>query len=233
MNTYKSEVIICGAGTSGLPAALSATRLGLNVIIIEEDWSIGGAAIDYCIQIFCGEPLQGTHLELKNKLKEHSSEKSAICFRTASFLTAWQELLKGLPVSIFIGQKINNVITSENDGHIIAVESNYARFEGEIFIDATGDATIAINTSCEVRMGRESADEYGEKFAPKKADGFVQMCTLMYSLKRIEGSTSKGEPNWAKFNDNEYIYIGDQQWFVKIPQTLMIIEKLLKLRMHP
>jgi glycine/D-amino acid oxidase-like deaminating enzyme len=40
----KADVLVVGAGASGLPAAIGAARAGAQVICIEEDPVIGGAA---------------------------------------------------------------------------------------------------------------------------------------------------------------------------------------------
>ena len=81
METVKAQVIVCGGGTAGLPAALMAARCGLSVIIIEEDERIGGAVCDQYIQNYCGGPVQGVYKEIKDTM--------IFMFQDMEFLQKW------------------------------------------------------------------------------------------------------------------------------------------------
>lgn len=203
----RTQIVVCGAGTAGLPAALEAARSGCEVVLVEEDERIGGAPVDQGIQNFCGDPIQGVYKELKETMFGICpAGRNDNCFRGVTYLMAWNRLFKGLPITIYTGQKINRAIVEE--GRITAVESESFRFEGQIFIDATGDAAVAAKTPCRCRYGRESRHEFGERFAPEKADNKVQLCTLMFTVRRKPGCPHNEDANWAILDNDEYLIWG-------------------------
>lgn len=206
METICAQVVICGAGTAGLPAALMAARQGCSVLLIEEDLQIGGAFTDNFVQNFCGNPIQGVYREIIDKMQAFApASRNPNCFRYTSFIMAWNALLRGLPVRILIGQRIYK--TEMADHLIKAVETEDYRVEGDIFIDATGNGDVAAMAGCPFRYGREAKAEYGERFAPEKADNKVQLCTLLYTVRRMEGVESE-DANWAVLDGEEFLIWG-------------------------
>jgi len=211
MNKISADIVICGAGPSGLAAALSAARQGMNVVLVEEDAIIGGTVTDYFIQNYCGSPMHGIHAEIVDEMKKIDPYYGKfVCFRASSYVMAWTRLMAGLPIKILCNNTIKKVYTEkQNEKEVItAVESDTHLITGKVFIDCTGNADIAYQTSCKTRYGREAASEYNEEFAPAKADNIVQMCTQMFVLKRIQPGSDDFKPNWATFNEDEFLMWG-------------------------
>ena len=208
MELIKGGVIVCGGGTAGLPAAVAAARQGASVCVVEEDERIGGAAVDQYIQAFCGHPVQGIYRELVEKMREYTPERRLPnAFRHSSYIMAYNELMEGLPIRVVTRQHIGTVRTV--GGRITAVESDDYRFEGEVFLDCTGDGDVAALAGCPFRMGREAASEFDEAFAPEEADGWVQQCTLMYTVKRRPDNKTGNDANRiCMFDADEYLIWG-------------------------
>ena len=207
MKTIQADVIICGGGTAGLPAALAAARKGLRVVIIEEDSRIGGAPVDMFIQNFCGGPRQGIYKEVHAIMRRYIPQPfNDNLFYHTSYIMAYQELFQNLDIRVCNGQKLISV--NHINGMIQSVESANTRYEGKIFIDATGDADIAAQTPCVIRYGRESKYEFNERFAPEAADNKVQRCTLMFTVRRKPDCPHKDRPNWAALTEDEFLIWG-------------------------
>ncbi|MDR1094631.1 MAG: FAD-dependent oxidoreductase [Clostridiales bacterium] len=216
LKQYSADVIVCGGGVAGLPAALAAAREGMRVIVVEKGARIGGAPVNNLIQCFCGRPFHGICLELIRKMKALSQDymygfeprsQTKNCFRTGDYVVAWRQMLAGLPIQIFTEQEVKRAVLRA-DGGIERVETDTAAFQGKAYIDATGDAALAALTACKLAMGREARSQYGEPFAPEKADGAVQRCTLMYVLRRRRENEYGPAPNWAEYSNEEYLMWG-------------------------
>jgi len=211
LKTIQKDVVVCGGGVSGLAAALTAARAGASVAIVEEDARIGGAPTDMYIQMFCGTPYQGLFKELHEKMRAYAPTKQTNCFRHSSYLLAYHEWFKELPVEIFTAQKVVRVQTAAGGGgnKIAAVESKDRAFEGKVFIDATGNGDVAALAGCPFRMGREAAAEFDEDFAPEKADGAIQRCTLMYTIRRrADWPEKSGAGTGAALEEDEALIWG-------------------------
>jgi hypothetical protein len=213
---FQADVIVCGGGTAGLPAALAAARAGKSVIVADRGTRMGGSPVNYLIQCFCGRPFHGICRELILKMKENSEDymytfvpgnEYPPTFRSGDYILAWRQFFKGLPIRTFPNQEIRKA-ESADDGSILSVASDAARYIGKVYIDATGDANLARLTSCKVTMGREARGRYNEPFAPVTADKVVQRCTLMYILKRTRENVYGKIPNWAEYSKQEYLMWG-------------------------
>ena len=178
------DVLVAGAGTSGLPAALAAARMGKKVLILERELYIGGAVTQFSINYFEGKPHQGIQKELVEEMNRLDPKGvGRIQFRTPVWLAAWTNLMKGLDITIKIGSPITDV--KVENGKIYSVFSGEKEYVAKMYIDATGDGVLSRMAGIEGRYGREARSEYGESFAPLKADRKVQQGTLLYTIRRM------------------------------------------------
>lgn len=88
-------------------------------------------------------------------------------------------------------------------------------FEGKLFADCTGDATLGDLAGADYRMGRESKAETGEKSAPLEPDSLVMGTSVQwYSDKLPEPSTFPLTPWAVQFTEetSQKITRGDWNW---------------------
>ncbi|WP_317979714.1 FAD-dependent oxidoreductase [Paenibacillus glycanilyticus] len=178
VETYKhADVVIIGGGPAGTAAAISAARCGKKVVLLEKTAQLGGMGTIANVSVFMpignvtgiyreliaemlAESLPAGHDEsiapqyspfmLRHYLNEKMKKENVDVYFHCEFVGTVQE-----------GGRIKAVIVSTREG--------LKAFEGECFIDCTGDARVAIEAGVPYTTGRES-------------DGLTQPMTLMFTM---------------------------------------------------
>ncbi len=76
-----------------------------------------------------------------------------------------------------------------------------------LFVDATGDGTVAALAGAEWRMGREGRDEFGEPKAPARPDRVCQGSTIQFRARDLGRPVPFIAPDWAKvYPDEQSLY---------------------------
>ena len=89
------------------------------------------------------------------------------------------------------------------------------RFEGKLFADCTGDATVGFLAGADFRSGRESRAQSGEPSAPDKADSLVMGTSVQWYSEQTDSVCTFPECPWAlQFDERTAIPItrGDWDW---------------------
>lgn len=200
------EVIVCGAGPAGICAAIASGRNGAKTLLIEEDALPGGAPVDYGVQSFCGEPVEGIHQEIREGLERIDIyyQQTKHCFHWINFVRVTREMLAEAKVDFSPYSKVIN--GKEGKDYIEIEVTPYRKFKCKIAIDATGNGDLAVALGAEYRFGRESQDEFGENFAPEKKDNVVQQLTWMYVCEKIKETPD--EPPGPSMGEGKYLVWG-------------------------
>ena len=202
-----TDVIVVGAGASGIPAAIAAARYGAKVMLIEEDPVPGGAAVDMYVDMLCGGPRLGIYKEmiqilnqkhtLTNKYKPDFGEDGANgknhWYLPSSFLAVnCQMIAAEKNITLLCGVPVNDVIIEEKDNKTIVkgvwVKSNKGIMPvyAPVTIDATGTGLIAELAGAEVMYGRDGRATFNESIGSEEKDNQVQRCTWMYISQRLD-----------------------------------------------
>jgi hypothetical protein len=178
VETYKhADVVIIGGGPAGTAAAISASRSGKKVVLLEKTAQLGGMGTIANVSVFMPiGNVTGIYRELIAEMLAESlpaGHDESIAPQYSPFLMRqyMNEKMKKEKVDVYFhcefigtvqeGSKIKAVIVSTREG--------LRAFEGETFIDCTGDARVAIDAGVPYTTGRES-------------DGLTQPMTLMFMM---------------------------------------------------
>jgi hypothetical protein len=195
-----ADVLVVGAGASGLPAAIAAARAGAKVVCIEEDPVVGGAPSDYYVCLFYGRPITGIVAELEQVLKDkYAPSPRAQFFLPSGYQRAWRELIAAEPnLQVITGARAVGVLQGDGSGGGRAAGVTVEVAPGVSFdiasrvtIDCTGSGAISDLAGCTVMYGREARDDFDEPHAGEAADDRVQACTWMYFIQGIPGIEGK------------------------------------------
>lgn len=183
----KFDIVVVGGGFAGTAAAIAAGRSGCSVLVVERGNSLGGAASNGLVNPFMPnrtvlgdapeetELSQGIFAEIVKKLKEMDAMKESGVFH--------EEYLKLLLNRMALEANANLLYHSylidvnKDNGKIgsiiVANKSGKMEIFADYFIDATGDADLAVLSGCPYRLGRES-------------DNLCQPMTLCFRVANVD-----------------------------------------------
>lgn len=190
----KYDIVVCGAGLAGIAAAVTASRKGTKVALIEKTIIPGGLATSGLINIFLplcdgkgnqvlfGLPEELLKLSIKygpgsippgwNGDPKKKISRYRVNFSPASFVLALDEFLEENNVDVWYDTSVTDV--NVNSGKITSIEVFNKSGKGEIqaknFIDATGDADIAKFADCETIEGENCLSIWAIEASMKKAE---------------------------------------------------------------
>jgi len=191
----ETDVLVVGAGASGIPAAIGAARAGARVLLIEEDPVVGGAPVDAYVSSFCGTPITGVVKEIDDTLRGAHGLGGITRF---SLPVAWQRCFAELlsrerRLDVLLGARAVDVLPAAKEGRAVGgvrVGADTApplAIRAKVTIDATGSGAVAVKAGCTAMYGREAKDDFGEDHARAARDNVVQDCTWMYFSQQLGG----------------------------------------------
>jgi hypothetical protein len=188
------DMVVVGAGTAGLGAAIKGAREGLKVALIHnrpvpggnnsvEVWVVASGGLNLMPYPRLGDVIG----EIKNVYRRPAHVDSVI---------AAEKNLSFFPnMHLFDLEKKENKITSVTARDI---ESNVETiFYAPIFVDCTGDGNIGFLAGAEYRVGREMRGETRETLAPERPDNMVLGTSLTWWSKDVGHATPFPECKWA------------------------------------
>lgn len=168
----KYDVVIAGAGPAGISAALEAARSGSRTALIERYGCVGGNLTQGYVGPLLGGVCPGTIAE---------EIEDAICARRGAvpdFETAkiaLVQLLDEAGVDLYLQTVVAGAVKEGEHLKQVKTVGKFGEltFEAEVFIDATGDGDLAVQSGCPFEMGRDG-------------DGLVQPVTLMFVIDGVD-----------------------------------------------
>lgn len=167
------DVVIAGSGPAGLSAAVTASRMGCSVVLIERNGIIGGNLTAGYVGPVMGSVSAGSiREEILDLLGSHQNDLYYDCEQAKIRLTEW---LAGTTVETFL---LSTVVSVQKQGSCITqiqivTPGGLTYLSGQVYIDATGDGALAALAGAPWQQGRA-------------ADGLTQPASIMFTLDHID-----------------------------------------------
>lgn len=184
------DLVVVGAGYSGICAAVAAARKGLSVALIQDRAVLGGNNSSE-IRVQLGGSIEcEPYPNLGNLLKEFAPTEKGNAMPPSYYGDeAKRAIVDAEPnIKLFTLTRVTSV---EKEGDLIrsvtgtsVVTGEKRVFRAPLFADCTGDGTVGFLAGADYRVGRESRSEYGESSAPEEADIMVLGASLQWSSKK-------------------------------------------------
>ncbi len=176
-----ADVVVCGAGSAGLGAALAAARSGARVALVERWPFFGGNATAASLGSICGlyvrtgsgfEHLSdGITREWAEGLSASGWGLGPTPYKETAVMTYVPWGYKRLADKLVSGEEritpllhsfISGVVRSGDalEAVVIATKQGPRAVRGRVFVDATGDADIVYHAGCPWEMGEPGRLQY-------------------------------------------------------------------------
>src|SRR5690606_17948137 len=230
-----ADLVIVGGGLAGTSAAITAARAGIKVIIAQDRPVLGGNGSSEVRLWALGATSHmgnnnrwaregGVIDELLVENLYRNPEGNALIFDTILL----EKVLDEPNITLLLNTAVYSVQKSSADT-IESVEAfcsqNSTRYElsAPLFVDASGDGIVAFQAGAAFRMGAESTDEFGEKFAPSQEYGYLLGHSIYFYSKDVGKPVKYVPPSYAlqdisqiprfrSFNSKEY---GCRLWWIE------------------
>ena len=166
------DVVVCGAGPGGVPAAVAAARHGAKTLLISGRPVVGGNASSEAGVGFNGASARQFNAReggiAEEIVRGHFQTKTgwtdvmqALCDREENLTVIYHYFVNG-------AETVDNTIRSITAVNVMTNEQ--ITVTGREFIDCTGDGWLGFHAGAKYRIGREAKWQYNEEFAPETAD---------------------------------------------------------------
>ncbi len=206
------DLVVVGAGTAGLCAAIKAAREGLKVALINNRPVPGGNNSTELHIVASGATNVAPYVNLGNITKEitnvYSKEKQVL-----DILTAEKTLSYFPNMHVFAANTVNGHILSVTARNIATSEE--LEFSAPLFADCSGDGNLGFLAGAEFRVGREMRSSTRETLAPDRPDNMVLGATLSWSSQAGDADVPFPVLGWAiQFNEDscEKVTSGSNWW---------------------
>lgn len=202
---YQADIIVIGAGPGGVCAAISAARENKKTILITDRPVLGGNSSSE-IRVWARGATGAGNLyaeemgiwgEMKLKNLYSNADGNPVFWDDVLLDTVLAE--KNL--TLFLNTYITDV--KQTNDKLLSVKGfqmtseTKLEFEGDYFIDATGDGTIGALSGIPYRVGKESREVYGESYAPEQEERTTFGNTIFYFTQKSDHVVHYEAPDYA------------------------------------
>jgi hypothetical protein len=199
------DVLVAGAGPSGIAAAVAAARQGASVAIVERYGAVGGNLTLGYVGPIMGSVARGTlRDEMTGLMRVGFNDIQGKLGRVHDMEYAKGALLDFLlreKVEIYLQSPIIDAVAGERRilGVVVGEKTGPAVLGAKVFVDATGDGDVAFAAGADFEIGQDDS-------------GVIQPVTLMFVLGGVEepAMVCIGEEDDVQLNGERFLDFTDR-----------------------
>lgn len=213
----KTDVLVAGGGISGVACALSAARNGARVILCQDRPVLGGNASSevrmHVVGANSGRPCRDLVLEpresgiveeirLENAMRNAQRSPSMFDLILYEKCRAEENITLMLNTTVS-GAQVEGTKITQVEAQRLTTEDRF-EIEAKVFVDCTGDSTLAAAAGAVYLEGRENQKAYGEPLAQETSDQKRLGSTLLFMARKHDKPMPFIPPPWArKFTEDD------------------------------
>ena len=224
------DIVVYGATSSGITAAIQSSRLGKKVLLIEPGYRIGGLTTGGLGQTDIGnkQAIGGISREFYQKIKSHyqkqenwtwqkresyrdggqttsdSKEDSMWTFEPSAALKVFKDMIrKEKNITLIYSQRLNRKSgVKKTEGKIASIQMESGQiYQSKIFIDATYEGDLMAAAGVSYTVGRESNSQYGESLNGVQANNVSLALKKTISMNAAHHNFIEGVDPYIKKGD--------------------------------
>ena len=223
------DIVVVGGGIGGVCAAIAAARHGAKTALVQNRPVLGGNASSEIRVNIEGAAVHASRKDareggiLEEILLENHRRNPQHSFSVFDTVL-WEKVHFQENLTLFLNTHMDDAALA--DGRIAVVMAKQLtserrlRFAADIFIDCTGDGSLAALVGADYMVGREGKDVFGEEHAPDVSDPCTMGSTLYFQSCDMGQPTPFVKPEWAHTFTNEQMLEHDEMsagyWWVEI-----------------
>jgi hypothetical protein len=205
----KSDLVVVGGGLAGLCCAIAAARDGISVTLVQDRPVLGGNASSEVRLWTLGAT---SHMGNNNRWSREggiideilvenmyrNKEGNTLIFDTILLEKVINEknITLLLNTSVYEVKKSDPITISQVIGFCSQNSTTY-ELNADLFCDASGDGIVGFQAGAAFRMGAETVEEFGEKFAPDISYGELLGHTIYFYSKNVGTPVKYVAPEFA------------------------------------
>ena len=216
--TISCDLCVVGGGMSGMAAAISAARQGLQVVLMQERPVLGGNASSEIRMWICGahgrnnrETGLAEEIALENMYRNPTKSFAIWDSVLYDFIRREKNITLLLNCTCMDARCEDGAFPYGRSRRICSVTGyqmttqQFFEVEARYFSDCSGDSILAPLCGAEFRMGRESAAEFGELSSAKEEDRKTMGMSCLIQGRETTHRVSYRPPEWsAKLTDEDF-----------------------------
>ena len=205
----QSDLVVVGGGLAGLCCAIAAARDGITVTLVQDRPVLGGNASSEVRLWTLGAT---SHMGNNNRWSREggiideilvenmyrNKEGNTLIFDTILL----EKVINEKNITLLLNTSVYDVKKSDSNtiSQVIGFCSqNSTTYElnADLFCDASGDGIVGFQAGAAFRMGAETVEEFGEKFAPDISYGELLGHTIYFYSKNVGTPVKYVAPEFA------------------------------------
>jgi hypothetical protein len=190
---YKCDVLVCGGGPGGLAAAVSAARLGADILLVERYGFLGGMATAGLVNPFMQyatteeQIINGIFQEILDRLSKKHAFGPYNSFDAEAFKLVADEMIQESGARLLLHTYVSDVKVSGSliEEVLVTGKSGPQSIAAQVYVDGTGDADLAFRSGAPCELGR-------------KADSLTQPMTLNFRMSAVDIDRM---PGWDRITE--------------------------------
>lgn len=235
VTSIKRDLVVVGGGLSGVCCAITAARAGIKVVLVQDRPVLGGnSSSEVRLWVLGATSHMGNNNrwareggvidEILVENTYRNPEGNAIIFDTVLL----DKVVSEANITLLLNTAVYHV-EKKNEETIESVKAFCSQSQNEyeliapLFCDASGDGIVGFLAGAAFRMGAESKEEFGEKFAPSEEYGELLGHSLYFyskdtgkPVKFVPPSYALSDiskiPRYRSFNTKDY---GCRLWWLE------------------